>query len=50
MIVAKLDIIGIAINEPKTDTPLIVYRNRMLPFAILRKGMQTIPGRNKKVF
>jgi len=50
MIIAKLDIVGIAINEPKADAPLIIYRNRMLPFAILRKGMHAIPRRNTKVF
>ena len=34
MIVREFDIEGIAVLEPKTNTPLIIDRDRKLPFSL----------------
>jgi len=49
MIIRDLDVKGVAVNESKTDAPLVVNRNRILPFTIMLQLMQTIAGRNPQI-
>ena len=49
MIVAELDIVGIAIFEPKADAPLIVDSDRMLPRAVAFERMEPVAGRYPQV-
>jgi hypothetical protein len=50
MIVRDLDIVGITVDEPEANTPLIVYTDRMLPFPVPYEFMKVIPGRNFEIF
>jgi len=49
MIIRDLDVKGVAVNESKTDAPLVVNRNRILPFTIVLQLMKTIAGRNPQI-
>ena len=49
MVVADLNIVGVAVKESKTDPPLIVDGNGMLPFPIILERMQAISGRHLEV-
>ncbi|OGW39224.1 MAG: hypothetical protein A2Y97_11760, partial [Nitrospirae bacterium RBG_13_39_12] len=42
-------IICIGINEPKTNTPLIVYGNGILSFSISLQIVEPVTGRNPQV-
>ncbi len=50
MIIAKLDIVCIAAQEAKTDPPLLVYADCVLPFPIAFEGMKSITGWIFQVF
>jgi len=49
MIVADLDIIGIAIVKAKTDTPLIVDGDRILPLSVAGQRMEPIARRGLQI-
>ena len=49
MIIADFDIERIAVNEPKTDTPLVIDRNGVLAFAVVLECMQPIPRRHPEI-
>jgi len=49
VVVAELDVEGVAVFETEADTPLIVHRDRELPFAVARERMQAIAGRYLEV-
>lgn len=42
MIVADLDVIRVAIDQPKADTPLGVHRDRVLALTIILERMEAI--------
>ena len=42
MVVADLDVKGVAILEPKADPPLIVDRYRVLTFAVTLQSVQAV--------
>src|SRR5665811_763125 len=45
MVVTDLNVVGISVFEDKADSPLVVDRDRMLPFAVTLQAMQPIAGR-----
>jgi hypothetical protein len=49
VVVAELNIVRIALLEPKANPPLVVDRNCILAAAITRQRMQAIAGGNPKV-
>jgi hypothetical protein len=49
MIVHDLDVVRVGILPPKTDSPLIVDANAVLPGAIAFQLFQTIAGRAPQV-
>jgi len=49
MVVAYFDVVGVAVHEPKADSPLFVDRNRMLAFAITSEAMQPVAGGDLEV-
>jgi hypothetical protein len=50
MIVYNLNLIGGAFTPPKTDAPLIVNPNAMLPLPIASQFLKTIARRNLQIF
>jgi hypothetical protein len=44
MIIGYFDVICIAVLKTKTDPPLIIDRNGVLPFSIVFQRMQSIAG------
>ena len=44
MVVADLDVIRVAVDEPKADTPLVVHGDRVLSLAVTLERMEPIPG------
>jgi len=42
MVIADLDVVRITVYEPKTNAPLIVYRNGVLPFAVILQRVKVI--------
>jgi hypothetical protein len=46
VIVADFDVIGIAVDESKTDSPLVIDGNGVLPDSVVLKGMQPIAARD----
>ena len=46
VIVRDLDIVGVTINEPEADTPLIVDADRILSLAVPSDLMKPIAGRD----
>ena len=42
MVIADLDVVRITVYEPKTDTPLIVHGNGVLPFAVILQRVKVI--------
>ena len=44
MIIAELDVVGIAVHESKADSPLIIHANRMLSFPIAVERVKPIAG------
>ena len=49
MIVADLDVPGIAIHEPEADPPLIVHRDRVLALPVTLERKQAVAGWNSEV-
>jgi len=49
VMVADLDVIRVAVDKPKADTPLSVHRDRVLPLTFILERMQTIAGRHPQV-
>jgi len=49
VIVCDLDIVGITIDEPEADAPLVVDRDGVLSLPVLPKLVEPIAGRNLKV-
>ena len=49
MIVANLHVIGIAINEPKAYSPLIVDRDGVLSLSVPGQGVQSVAPRNSEI-
>jgi len=49
MVVTDLNVVGITVDEPEADPPLIVDRNRILPSAIARKLMESISRRDPQI-
>ena len=49
MVVAKLNVVCIPVNEAKADPPLIVYRDRILALSISRKRMEPVAGWHSKI-
>jgi hypothetical protein len=50
VIIRNFDIIGITINKPETDAPLVVDGDRMLSFSVSPELVESISRRNPKVF
>lgn len=42
MVIADLDVVRITVHEPKTNSPLIVHRNGVLPFAVVLQRVKMI--------
>lgn len=49
MIVADLDIIRVARDEPKADTPLSIHRDRVLAMTIILERVEAIARRHLQV-
>jgi len=49
VIVAKLDVVGIAVDESKTNPPLVVHGNRVLANSVAFQRMQTIARWNFQI-
>jgi len=49
VIVCDLDIVGITIDEPEANTPLIVDTDRVLPLPVPYKLVEVITGRNLEI-
>lgn len=49
MIICNLDIIGITVNEPEADAPLVVDGDGVLSFPIPRQRVKPIARRNFKI-
>jgi hypothetical protein len=45
MVITDLNVVSVAIDKPKADSPLIVDRNRMLPFPVAAKGVESVARR-----
>jgi hypothetical protein len=48
VIVAELNVIRVAVVEPKADAPLIIDRDRMLPRTVAFEGVEPVPGGTRK--
>ncbi len=49
MVVGDLDVIGIPVEKPKADAPLVIDGDRMLPFPVSVKLMEPIPWRKSQL-
>ena len=49
VVIAELDVVSISVYESKTNSPLVVYRDRVLPASISPKCVKPIPRRNSKI-
>lgn len=49
VVVAKLDVVGITIEEPKADSPLVVDRDRMLALPVPVQRVKPIAWRHLQV-
>jgi len=49
VVIYNLDIVGITIDEPKADTPLVVDRDGILSLPLPPKLVQPITWRNPKI-
>lgn len=49
MVVADFNVVGIAIDEAKTDAPLVVDRYGVLAMPIAPEGVEPVPGRSLQV-
>jgi hypothetical protein len=49
MIICDFNVICVAIDERKADSPLIIYGNRVLPRTFTFQGVETIAWRDLQV-
>lgn len=49
VLVAYLNVVSVAFNEPKTEAPLVVDGNRVLPFPVAPEGVKPVAGRHLQV-
>jgi hypothetical protein len=49
VVVTNFNVIRIAIDEAKADSPLIVDRNRVLTFSVIFERVQPVPRRHLKI-
>ncbi len=49
LVIAKLNIVGIAVRESNAGAPLVIHGNRVLAGAIAFERMQAIAGRHLKI-
>ena len=49
MVVRNLDVVGIPVDEPETDAPLVVDGDGMLSFPVSLKFVESVAGRNLQV-
>jgi hypothetical protein len=49
MVIADLNVTCVAINEPKADPPLVVYRYRVLPFSVALERMKPVARRRLQI-
>ena len=49
MIVTELDLVRVAVFEPKADPPLVVHGDRMLSDAVASERVESIPRRHAEV-
>jgi len=49
MIIRDLDVICVSVDEPETDPPLIIDRDRELTFSIAIELMESVARRNLKI-
>jgi hypothetical protein len=50
MIITDFDIVGIAVNKPEADAPLIIDGDGMLTFSVAPESVKPIAGRYLQVF
>jgi hypothetical protein len=48
MIIDDFHFVAVAITPNKTDSPLIIDQNRVLPFTIASQHLQLVPGRGRQ--
>jgi hypothetical protein len=49
MVVRNLDVVGIRVDEPETDAPLVVDGDRMLSLPVSLKFVESVAGRDLQV-
>jgi hypothetical protein len=49
VIITDLDIVGIIINKPKADTPLVIDGDGVLSLSVTFECMKTVPGWNPQI-
>ena len=49
MVVRNLDVVGIPVDEPETDAPLVVDGDGMLSLPVSLKFVESVAGRNLQV-
>lgn len=49
VVVGDLDVVGVAVNEPEADAPLVVDRDRVLSLPVPFELMQSVAGRDSQV-
>ena len=49
MVIDDLDVIGVAVLEAETQTPLVVYPNTPLPTPVSPEGLQSVRRRDAQV-
>jgi hypothetical protein len=49
VVIAKLNVVCVPVNEAKTDPPLVVYRDRILTLSISHKRMKPVVRRHLEI-
>lgn len=49
MVITDLHVVSVAINEAKADSPLVVYRNRMLTYPITLQRVESVARRHSQI-
>ena len=49
MVVTDFNVVGIAVGEAKTDPPLVIDGNGVLPLPIALEGMEAVAGRHLEI-
>jgi len=50
MVITDFDIVGIAVNKPEADAPLIIDGDGMLTFSVAPESVKPIAARYLQVF